>query len=102
MHKACTSLEMQSGINPLASTARAVLNENEPMPDHGMPTSQNEPVRVMMDRFASREDFPAPDERTVRSTVLAVWSGCVRNRATIRRPDTGVAFAKVDIHFLLV
>jgi hypothetical protein len=64
---------MQSGINPLASTARAVLNENEPMPEHGMPTSQSEPVRDMMDRFASREDFPAPDERMVRRKVSAIW-----------------------------
>jgi hypothetical protein len=43
------------------------------MPDHGMPTSQSEPVRDMMDRFASREDFPAPDERMVRRKVSAIW-----------------------------
>jgi len=66
---------MQSGMNPLASMVRAVLNENEPMPDHGMPASQSEPVRDMMDWLASREDFPAPDERTVRWKVSAIWRG---------------------------
>ena len=41
--------------------------------DHGMPASQGELVRDMMDWFAGREDFPAPDERTVRRKVSAIW-----------------------------
>jgi hypothetical protein len=41
--------------------------------DHGMPVSQGELVRDMMDWFAGREDFLAPDERTVRRKVSAIW-----------------------------
>jgi hypothetical protein len=41
--------------------------------DHGMPVSQGELVRDMMDWFAGREDFPPPDERTVRRKVSAIW-----------------------------
>lgn len=35
--------------------------------------SQGELVRDMMDWFAGREDFPPPDERTVRRKVSAIW-----------------------------
>jgi hypothetical protein len=38
-----------------------------------MPVSQGELVRDMMDWFAGREDFLAPDERTVRRKVSAIW-----------------------------
>jgi hypothetical protein len=41
--------------------------------DHGMPVSQGELVRDMMEWFAGREDFPPPDERTVRRKVSAIW-----------------------------
>jgi len=41
--------------------------------DHGMPVSQGRLVRDMMEWFAGREDFPPPDERTVRRKVLAIW-----------------------------
>ncbi len=41
--------------------------------DHGMPVSQGELVRDMLEWFASREDFPPPDERTVRRKVSAIW-----------------------------
>jgi hypothetical protein len=41
--------------------------------DHGMPASQGELVRDMMDWFAGREDCHAPDERTVRRKVSAIW-----------------------------
>ena len=41
--------------------------------DHGMPASQGELVRDMMEWFAGREDFPPPDERTVRRKVSAIW-----------------------------
>ncbi len=41
--------------------------------DHGMPASQGELVRDMLEWFASREDFPPPDERTVRRKVSAIW-----------------------------
>jgi len=41
--------------------------------DHGMPASQGELVRDMMDWFAGREDSTAPDERTVRRKVSAIW-----------------------------
>lgn len=41
--------------------------------DHGMPVSQGELVRDMMDWFASREDSPLPDERTVRRKVSGIW-----------------------------
>ena len=41
--------------------------------DHGMPVSQGVLVRDMMDWFAGREDFPPPDERTVRRKVSAIW-----------------------------
>lgn len=41
--------------------------------DHGMPVSQGELVRDMMDWFAGRADFPPPDERTVRRKVSAIW-----------------------------
>jgi hypothetical protein len=41
--------------------------------DYGMPVSQGELVRDMMDWFAGREDFPPPDERTVRRKVSAIW-----------------------------
>lgn len=41
--------------------------------DHGMPVSQGELVRDMMDWFAGREDFSPPDERTVRRKVSAIW-----------------------------
>ena len=40
--------------------------------DHGMPVSQGELVRDMIDWFAGREDFPPPDERTVRRKVSAI------------------------------
>ncbi len=43
------------------------------MRDRGMPVSQGELVRDMMDWFAGREDFPPPDERTVRRKVSAIW-----------------------------
>lgn len=42
--------------------------------DHGMPVSQGELVRNMMDWFAGREYFLAPDERTVRRKVSAIWN----------------------------
>ena len=45
--------------------------------DHGMPVSQGELVRDMMDWFAGREDFLAPDERTVRRKVSAIWKELV-------------------------
>jgi hypothetical protein len=38
-----------------------------------MPVSQGELVRDMMDWFAGQEDFPPPDERTVRRKVSAIW-----------------------------
>ena len=41
--------------------------------DRGMPVSQGELVRDMMDWFAGRKDFLAPDERTVRRKVSAIW-----------------------------
>jgi len=41
--------------------------------DHGMPVSQGELVRDMMDWFAGRADIPSPDERTVRRKVPAIW-----------------------------
>ena len=41
--------------------------------NHGMPASQGELVRAMMDWFAGRENFPPPDERTVRRKVSAIW-----------------------------
>ena len=41
--------------------------------DHGMPVSQGELVRDMMDWFAGREDFPPQDDRTVRRKVSAIW-----------------------------
>jgi hypothetical protein len=41
--------------------------------DHGMPVSHCELVRNMMDWFSGREDFPPPDERTVRRKVSAIW-----------------------------
>jgi len=41
--------------------------------DHGMPVSQGELVRDMMDWFAGREDFPPPDERIVPRKVTAIW-----------------------------
>ena len=41
--------------------------------DHGMSASQGELVHDMMEWFASREDFPPPDERTVRRKVSAIW-----------------------------
>ena len=41
--------------------------------DHGMPVSQGELVRDMMEWFAAREDFTPPDERTVRRKVSAIW-----------------------------
>ena len=41
--------------------------------DYSMPVSQSELVRDMMDWFAGREDFPPPDERTVRRKVWAIW-----------------------------
>lgn len=41
--------------------------------DHGMPISQGELVRDMMEWFAGREESPPPDERTVRRKVSALW-----------------------------
>ncbi len=41
--------------------------------DHGMPVSQGELMRDMMDWFAGREDFPPRDERTVRRKMSAIW-----------------------------
>jgi hypothetical protein len=41
--------------------------------DHGMPVSQGELVRNMMDWFAGLMDFTQPDERTVRRKVSAIW-----------------------------
>jgi hypothetical protein len=41
--------------------------------DHGMPVSQGELMRDMMEWFAGREDLPPPDERTVRRKVSAIW-----------------------------
>ncbi len=43
------------------------------MRDRGIPVSQGELVRDMMDWFPGREDFPPPDERTVRRKVSAIW-----------------------------
>ena len=40
--------------------------------DHGMPSTQGELVRDMMDWSARREDFSLPDERTVRRKVSAI------------------------------
>ena len=45
--------------------------------DRGMPVSQGDLVRDMMDWFASGEDFPPPDERTVRRKVSAIWKELV-------------------------
>ncbi len=42
--------------------------------DHGRPVSQGELVRDMMDWFVGREDFPPPDERTVRRKTSAIWN----------------------------
>jgi hypothetical protein len=41
--------------------------------DHGMPASQGELVRDMMDWFAGREESPLPNERTVRRKISAIW-----------------------------
>lgn len=41
--------------------------------ENGMPVSQGELVRDMMEWFAGREDFSPPDERTVRRKVSAIW-----------------------------
>jgi hypothetical protein len=38
-----------------------------------MPVSQGELVRDMLEWFAGREDYPPPDERTVRRKVSAIW-----------------------------
>jgi hypothetical protein len=38
-----------------------------------MQVSQGELVRDTIEWFASREDFPPPDERTVRRKVSAIW-----------------------------
>jgi hypothetical protein len=38
-----------------------------------MSVSQGELVSDMMDCFAGRENFPPPDERTVRRKVSAIW-----------------------------
>ena len=53
--------------------AHAVVPRARRVHDHGMPVSQGELVRDMMDWFAGREDFPPPDERTVRRKVSAIW-----------------------------
>jgi len=51
-----------------------------------MPVSQGELVRDMMDWFAGREDFPPPDERTVRWKVSAIWKELVlRDYRRLRR-----------------
>lgn len=41
--------------------------------DYGMPVSQGELVRDMMDWFTKRDDVPPPDERTLRRKVSAIW-----------------------------
>ena len=46
--------------------------------DHGMPVSQGELVHHLLDWFAGREDFPPPDERTVRRKVSAIWKELCR------------------------
>ncbi len=49
--------------------------------DHGMPISQGELVRDMMEWFAGREKSPPPDERTVRRKISAVWKELYDPRA---------------------
>lgn len=41
--------------------------------EQGMPASQGELVRDMMEWFADREATQTPDERTVRRKVSAIW-----------------------------
>jgi hypothetical protein len=43
--------------------------------DHGMPVSEGELVREMMEWFADREVSPQPDERIVPRKVPAVLAG---------------------------
>lgn len=38
-----------------------------------MLAGQEELLRDIMEWFAGREDFPLPDERTVRRKVSAIW-----------------------------
>lgn len=41
--------------------------------DHGIPSSQGELVREMLDWFQARQVEPIPDESTVRRKVAMVW-----------------------------
>ncbi len=41
--------------------------------DHKIPASQGELVRDMMVWLVGRDEFPPPDERTVRRKVSAIW-----------------------------
>ena len=60
------------------------------MHDHGMPVSQGELVRDMMDWFAGWENFPPPDERTAPESVSDLQGAegnlsryCRKNRSKI-------------------
>jgi hypothetical protein len=46
--------------------------------DQGLPPSQNELVREMLDWFESRHDQTTPDESTVRRKVALVWRELTR------------------------
>lgn len=41
--------------------------------DHGIPSTQGELVREMLDCFLARHEEQAPDESTVRRKVALVW-----------------------------
>jgi len=41
--------------------------------DHGIPPTQAELVREMLDWFGQRDDGEAPDESTVRRKIVAIW-----------------------------
>jgi hypothetical protein len=66
----CVASEATKQLSARSSTADLGARR---VHDHGMPVSQGELVRDRMDWFAGREDFLAPDERTVRRKVSAFW-----------------------------
>jgi hypothetical protein len=41
--------------------------------DHGLPSTQGELVREMLDWFMAQHEKQAPDESTVRRKVALVW-----------------------------
>jgi hypothetical protein len=41
--------------------------------DHGIPPTQAELVREMLDWFGRRDGGEAPDESTVRRKIVAIW-----------------------------